>query len=69
MNCSLGIHSCNSLRVNDRCLQPNEAAALTHVIPQMRQFTSIMGSGGCEKKRMKAKRKKQEGRFFCLAGY
>lgn len=45
LDCALGIHSCNSLRDNDRYLQPNEAATLTHVIPQMRQFTSIMFSG------------------------
>ena len=45
LNCALGVHSCNSLRDNDRYLQPNEAATLTHVIPQMRQFTSIMFSG------------------------
>jgi predicted TIM-barrel fold metal-dependent hydrolase len=45
LGCALSIHSCNSLRDNDRYLQPNEAAALTHVIPQMRQFTNIMFSG------------------------
>jgi predicted TIM-barrel fold metal-dependent hydrolase len=45
LGCALGIHSCNSLRDNDRYLQPNEAATLTHVIPQMRQFTSVMFSG------------------------
>ena len=45
LGCALSVHSCNSLRDNDRYLQPNEAAALTHVIPQMRQFTNIMFSG------------------------
>src|SRR5258706_5228848 len=45
LGCTLSIHSCNSLRDNDRYLQPNEAATLTHVIPQMRQFTNIMFSG------------------------
>ena len=45
LGCALSIHSCNSLRDNDRYLVPNEAAALTHVIPQMRQFTNIMFSG------------------------
>lgn len=45
LGCALSIHSCNSLRDNDRYLQPNEAATLTHVIPQMRQFTNIMFSG------------------------
>src|ERR1044071_6637411 len=39
------IHSCTSLRDNDRFLEPNEVAALAHVIPQMRQFTNIMISG------------------------
>jgi len=45
LGCTLSIHSCNSLRDNDRYLVPNEAATLTHVIPQMRQFTSLMFSG------------------------
>ena len=45
LGCTLSIHSCNSLRDNDRYLQPNEAATLTHVMPQMRQFTNIMFSG------------------------
>ena len=45
LGCALSVHSCNSLRDNDRYLVPNEAAALTHVIPQMRQFTNIMFSG------------------------
>ncbi|HWH78367.1 MAG TPA: amidohydrolase family protein [Candidatus Binatus sp.] len=45
LGCALSIHSCNSLRDNDRYLQPNEAATLTHIIPQMRQFTNIMFSG------------------------
>ena len=39
------LRSCNSLRDDDRYLVPNEAATLTHVIPQMRQFTNIMFSG------------------------
>src|SRR4029079_17048001 len=39
----------NSLRDNDRYLVPNEAATLTHVIPQMRQFTNIMFSGQMSK--------------------
>src|SRR5262245_9669561 len=37
LGCALSVHSCNSLRDNDRFLVPNEAATLTHVIPQMRQ--------------------------------
>jgi hypothetical protein len=45
LGCALSIHSCNSLRDNDRYLVPNEAATLTHVIPQMRQFTNIIFSG------------------------
>jgi predicted TIM-barrel fold metal-dependent hydrolase len=45
LGCALSVHSCNSLRDNDRYLQANEAAALTHVIPQMRQFSNIMFSG------------------------
>ena len=45
LGCVLSVHSCNSLRDNDRYLVPNEAATLTHVIPQMRQFTNIMFSG------------------------
>jgi predicted TIM-barrel fold metal-dependent hydrolase len=45
LGCALSVHSCNSLRDNDRYLQPNEAATLTHVIPQMRQFTNVMFSG------------------------
>jgi predicted TIM-barrel fold metal-dependent hydrolase len=45
LGCALAVHSCNSLRDNDRYLVPNEAAALTHVIPQMRQFTNLMFSG------------------------
>jgi uncharacterized protein len=45
LGCALSIHSCTSLRDNDRFLEPNEVAALAHVIPQMRQFTNIMISG------------------------
>ena len=45
LGCVLSVHSCNSLRDNDRYLVPNEAATLTHVIPQMRQFTNVMFSG------------------------
>ena len=45
LGCALSIHSCTSLRDNDRFLEPNEVAALAHVIPQMRQFTNIMFSG------------------------
>lgn len=45
LGCALSVHSCTSLRDNDRFLQPNEVAALAHVIPQMRQFTDIMFSG------------------------
>jgi predicted TIM-barrel fold metal-dependent hydrolase len=45
LGCALSVHSCTSLRDNDRFLQPNEVAALAHVIPQMRQFTAIMFSG------------------------
>ncbi|MEK7341938.1 MAG: amidohydrolase family protein [Candidatus Binatota bacterium] len=45
LGCALSVHSCTSLRDNDRFLQPNEVATLAHVIPQMRQFTNIMFSG------------------------
>jgi hypothetical protein len=45
LDAALSVHSCTSLRDNDRFLQPNEVAALAHVIPQMRQFTNIMFSG------------------------
>jgi uncharacterized protein len=45
LGCALSVHSCTSLRDNDRFLEPNEVAALAHVIPQMRQFTNIMFSG------------------------
>jgi predicted TIM-barrel fold metal-dependent hydrolase len=51
LGCALSIHSCNSLRDNDRYLVPNEAATLTHVIPQMRQFTNIIFSGVMNKLR------------------
>jgi predicted TIM-barrel fold metal-dependent hydrolase len=49
LGCALSVHSCTSLRDNDRFLQPNEVAALAHVIPQMRQFTNIMFSGLMDK--------------------
>jgi len=45
LGCALSVHSCTSLRDNDRFLQPNEVATLAHVIPQMRQFTNIIFSG------------------------
>src|ERR1044072_6428284 len=45
LGCTLSIHSSSSLRDNDCYLVPNEAATLTHVVPQMRQFTNIMFSG------------------------
>jgi predicted TIM-barrel fold metal-dependent hydrolase len=45
LGCALSIHSCTSLRDNDRFMQPNEVAILAHVIPQVRQFTNIMFSG------------------------
>jgi len=45
LGCALSIHSCTSLRDNDRFLQPNEVATLAHVIPQMRQFTNIIFAG------------------------
>jgi predicted TIM-barrel fold metal-dependent hydrolase len=45
LGCALAIHACNSLRDNDRYLHVNEAATLAHVIPQMRQFASILYSG------------------------
>jgi hypothetical protein len=45
LGCALAVHACNSLRDNDRYLQVNEAATLAHVIPQMRQFASIMYAG------------------------
>ena len=44
LGCAL-VHSCNSLRDNDRFMQPNEVATLAHVIPQMRQFTNIVFAG------------------------
>lgn len=49
LGCALSVHSCTSLRDNDRFLSPNEVAALAHVIPQMRQFTNIMFSGLMDK--------------------
>jgi uncharacterized protein len=45
LGCALSVHSCTSLRDNDRFLLPNEVATLAHVIPQMRQFTNIIFSG------------------------
>jgi uncharacterized protein len=45
LGCALSVHSCTSLRDNDRFLQPNEVATLAHVIPQMRQFTNIVFAG------------------------
>ena len=45
LECVLSVHSCTSLRDNDRFLEPNEVATLAHVIPQMRQFTNIIFSG------------------------
>jgi predicted TIM-barrel fold metal-dependent hydrolase len=45
LGCALAVHACNSLRDNDRYLHINEAATLAHVIPQMRQFASILYSG------------------------
>ena len=45
LGCALSVHSCTSLRDNDRFLQSNEVATLAHVIPQMRQFTNIIFSG------------------------
>ncbi len=45
LGCALSVHSCTSLRDNDRFLEPNEVATLAHVIPEMRQFTNIMFSG------------------------
>ena len=45
LGCALSVHSCTSLRDNDRFLEPNEVATLAHVIPQMRQFTNIIFSG------------------------
>jgi predicted TIM-barrel fold metal-dependent hydrolase len=45
LSCALSIHSCTSLRDNDRFLHPNEVATLAHVIPQMRQFTNIIFAG------------------------
>ena len=49
LGCALSVHSCTSLRDNDRFLEPNEVAALAHVIPQMRQFTNIVFSGLMDK--------------------
>jgi predicted TIM-barrel fold metal-dependent hydrolase len=45
LGCALSVHSCTSLRDNDRFLQPHEVATLAHVIPQMRQFTNIIFAG------------------------
>jgi len=45
LDCALAVHACNSLRDNDRYLHVNEAATLAHVIPQMRQFASILYAG------------------------
>ncbi|MGH7767325.1 MAG: amidohydrolase family protein [Candidatus Binatia bacterium] len=45
LSCALSIHSCTSLRDNDRFMQPNEVAILSHLIPQVRQFTNLMFSG------------------------
>src|SRR6202008_5030999 len=45
LGCALSVHSCTSLRDNDRFLLPNEVATLAHVIPQMRQFTNIVFAG------------------------
>ena len=45
LGCALSVHSCTSLRDNDRFLEPHEVATLAHVIPQMRQFTNIIFSG------------------------
>ncbi len=61
LGCALSIHSCNSLRDNDRYLVPNEAAALTHVIPQMRQFNNIMFSGVMNKLKNLAARLSRSG--------
>lgn len=41
----LAVHSQNSLRNNDLFMWRGEAATLSHVWPQMRQFTNLMFSG------------------------
>ena len=41
LGCMLAVHALNSLRNNDLYVWLDETATLAHVIPQMRQFTSI----------------------------
>ena len=45
LGCMLAVHSQNSLRNNDLFMWLGEAATLSHVWPQMRQFTNLMFSG------------------------
>jgi predicted TIM-barrel fold metal-dependent hydrolase len=45
LGCMLAVHSQNSLRNNDLFMWRGEAATLSHVWPQMRQFTNLMFSG------------------------
>jgi predicted TIM-barrel fold metal-dependent hydrolase len=45
LGCMLAVHSLNSLRNNDLFMWRDEAATLSHVWPQMRQFTNLMFSG------------------------
>jgi predicted TIM-barrel fold metal-dependent hydrolase len=45
LGCMLAVHSQNSLRNNDLFMCRGEAATLSHVWPQMRQFTNLMFSG------------------------
>ena len=45
LGCMLAVHSQNSLRNNDLFIWRGEAATLSHVWPQMRQFTNLMFSG------------------------
>jgi predicted TIM-barrel fold metal-dependent hydrolase len=45
LGCMLAVHSQNSLRNNDLFMSRGEAATLSHVWPQMRQFTNLMFSG------------------------
>lgn len=45
LGCMLAVHSLNSLRNNDLFMWRDEAATLSHVWPQMRQFTNLMFAG------------------------
>jgi predicted TIM-barrel fold metal-dependent hydrolase len=45
LSCMLAVHSQNSLRNNDLFMWRGEAATLSHIWPQMRQFTNLIFSG------------------------